>query len=75
MMTVGMPARFASSTGRTSARSSSGASTMPFMPWLRKPSTTCTCCSRSSSRSGPFQVMFTLIPRPSSSRAALIAPA
>ena len=75
MMTVGMPAAFASSTGRTSARSSSGARTIPFMPWLRNPSTTCTCCSRSSSRSGPFQVRVTFTPLASNSCAAFTAPA
>ena len=75
MTTVGMPARFASSTGRTSAFSSSGASTMPETPWLRKPSTTWTCCSRSSSRSGPFQVMVTFTPFSLSSRSAFTAPA
>jgi hypothetical protein len=32
MITVGIPAPFASSTGRTSARLSSGASTMPWTP-------------------------------------------
>ena len=36
MITVGTPALFASSTGRTSARLSSGASTMPDTPWLRE---------------------------------------
>ena len=56
-MTTGMFAALpASSTGRTSARASSGASTMPLTPWLRKPSTTWICCSRSSSRIGPFQI-------------------
>src|SRR4051812_27095653 len=75
MITVGTPAFFASSTGRTSARLSSGASTMPDTPWLVKPSTTCTCCSRSSSRSGPFQMMRTLSPEALSSWAACTAPA
>ena len=59
MITVGVPRRFASSTGRTRAFASSGARTMPSMPWLAKLSTTCTCCSRSSSRSGPFHVSST----------------
>jgi len=40
MITVGTPACLASSTGRTRARLSSGASTIPWMPWLVKPSTT-----------------------------------
>jgi hypothetical protein len=75
MITVGTPAPFASSTGRTSARSSSGASTIPETPWEVKPSTTCTCCSRSSSRSGPFQMMRTLSPLAVSSCAACTAPA
>ena len=57
-----MPARAASSTGRFSARLSSGASTMPWTPWLMKPSTTWICCSRSSSRIGPFQMMRTGVP-------------
>ena len=75
MTMVGMPARLASSIGRTRARSSSGAITMPETFWLTKPSTTCTCCSRSSSRSGPFQVMVTGVPAALSSRSALTAPA
>ena len=75
MITVGTPAAFASSTGRTSARSSSGASTMPCTPWLMKPSTTWICCSRSSSRSGPFQMILTVSPFAVSSCAACIAPA
>ena len=49
-----MPACDASSTGRLSARLSSGARTIPLTPWLVKPSTTCICCSRSSSRIGAF---------------------
>ena len=75
MMTVGIPSLFASSTGRTSALSSSGASTIPLTPWLVKPSTTWTCCSRSSSRMGPFQMTSTRTPSASRSREALIAPA
>ncbi len=74
-ITTGMPARDASSTGRTSALASSGASTMALMPWLWKPSTTWICCSRSSSRSGPFQITLTSMPCACSSRSALIAPA
>ena len=74
-MTTGMPARDASSTGRTSARASSGASTMALMPWLWKPSTTWICCSRSSSRSGPFHTTWASIPCACSSRSALTAPA
>jgi hypothetical protein len=70
-----MPARVASSTGRTSAFASSGASTMALMRWLWKPSTTWICCSRSSSRSGPFQTMCASTPCACSSRSALIAPA
>ena len=42
-------------TGRTSAWLSSGARTRPPRRWLTKPSTTCTCRSRSPSRNGPFQ--------------------
>ena len=49
--------------------------TMPEMFWLTKPSTTCTCCSRSSSRSGPFQLMVTFVPAAFSSRSAFTAPA
>ena len=75
MITVGTLSFAASSTGRTSAFSSSGASTIPSMPWLANDSTTCTCCSRSSSRSGPFQVSSTCTPFVSSSRLALMAPA
>src|SRR5258708_6681484 len=75
MMTVGTPARFASSTGRTSARRSSGASTMPWTPCERNPSITWICCSRSSSRSGPFQMMCTESPVALSSCAACTAPA
>ena len=75
MTIVGMPARLASSTGRTSAASSSGAMTMPEMFWLTKPSTTCTCCSRSSSRSGPFHMIVTGVPAAFSSRSAFTAPA
>src|SRR4051812_42705 len=74
-MTVGTPAAFASSTGRTRARLSRGASTMPETPCEVKPSTTCTCCSRSSSRSGPFQMILTVSPAAVSSCAACIAPA
>ena len=48
--------RAASLTGPTSATSSSGASTMPDTPRLTKPSTSDTCESRSSSRSGPRQI-------------------
>ena len=59
-ITVGTPSRFASSTGRTSAFSSRGARTIPSTPWLANDSTTCTCCSRSSSRRGPFQRISTV---------------
>jgi hypothetical protein len=38
-------------------------------------STTCTCCSRSSSRRGPFQMMATSMPAAFSSRCACSAPA
>src|SRR5438034_2414424 len=75
MITVGTPARRASSTGRTRATLSSGASTMPWTPWLKNPSTTWTCCSRSSSRSGPFQMIVTGCPCADSSREAWTAPA
>jgi len=74
-MTVGTPAAFASSTGRTSARRSSGASTMPCTPCVVNPSTTWIWSSRSSSRSGPFQMMFTESPATVSSCDAWIAPA
>ena len=62
MMTTGMPAPTASSTGATSALLSSGASTMAETFRPMKFSTTWICCSRSSSRSGPFQMIVTSIP-------------
>ena len=73
-MTVGMPARNASSTGRRSALLSRGDSTSPETPWLMKPSTTCSCCSRSSSRIGPFQMTSTRVPAARNSAAAFSAP-
>ena len=75
MMTTGIRALSASSTGATSARLSSGASTMPLTSRPMKFSTTCTCCSRSSSRSGPFQISRTFTPAAFSSRSAWRAPA
>src|ERR1017187_7567026 len=75
MMITGMPAAIASSTGATSARSSSGASTIADTLRPMKFSTTWICCSRSSSRRGPFQMMLTAMPLAASSRLALTAPA
>ncbi len=69
-MTTGIFARAASATGPTSAASSSGASTIPDTPRVMKPSTSATCDARSSSRSGPRQMMST-----PSSCAAFSAPA
>ncbi len=70
MTTTGMPRRFAAATGGASAESSSGASTMPDTPREMNPSTSDTCAARSSSRSGPRQMMET-----PSSCAAFAAPA
>ena len=70
MMTTGIFSRMASWTGRMSARSSSGARTMPSTPRLMKSSTTVICWARSSSFCGPFQMIST-----PSSRAARTAPA
>jgi hypothetical protein len=75
MTTTGMPAFTASSTGATSARLSSGARTMAETPRPTKFSTTWICCSRSSSRSGPFQMIVTSVPAALSSRWAFTAPA
>src|SRR5439155_6432798 len=69
-ITTGMFRCFASATGAASALSSSGASAMPETPRLTNPSTSETCASRSSSRSGPRQITET-----PSSCAALFAPA
>ena len=70
MMTTGIPRWTAFATGTASALSSRGASTMPETPRLTKPSTSETCESRSSSRSGPRHTISTF-----SSEAALAAPA
>ena len=51
------------------------ASTMPLTPCAANPSTTWICCSRSSSRTGPFQITSTLVPCAVSSCAALLLPA
>ena len=60
MMTTGMPLPDGvRTTGARSAVSSSGASTMPDTPRLMKSSTTLICASRSSSLSGPFQMIST----------------
>ncbi len=75
MMTTGMPAPTASSTGRHQRPLSSGASTIAETLRPTKFSTTWICCSRSSSRSGPFQMIVTSIPAAASSRLALKAPA
>ena len=69
-MTTGMPRWTALATGTASALSSSGARTMPDTPRLTKPSTSDTCESRSSSRSGPRHTMSTFW-----SAAAFAAPA
>src|SRR6476620_10510883 len=70
MTTTGMPRRFAAATGGASAESSSGASTMPDTPREMNPSTSDTCAARSSSRSGPRQMMET----PSSCAAFAVIP-
>ena len=75
MTTTGIPACTASSTGATSARLSRGARTIADTFRPTKFSTTWICCSRSSSRSGPFQRMVTSVPDAWSSRCALTAPA
>ena len=69
-ITTGTPLRCALVTGATSAASSSGASAMPPTRRATAFSTSATCESRSSSRSGPRHVMST-----SSSCAARRAPA
>ena len=69
-MTVGMPARRASATGRIRARSSSGERTRASTPAPASVSTIWICSLRSSSLSGPFQMIST-----PSSRAAVRAPA
>ena len=59
MITTGILRALASETGPISAVSSSGASTMPETPRLTKPSTSDTWESRSSSRTGPRQMIST----------------
>ena len=69
-MTTGIRCFIAALTGATSAESSSGASAMPLTPRAMAFSTSLTCESRSSSRSGPRQATVT-----PSSCAAFSAPA
>src|SRR5688500_8694154 len=69
-MTTGMLRPIAVLTGRASASVSSGARQMPSTPSETNCSTTLICSARSSSFSGPFQIIST----PASS-AALRAPA
>ena len=69
-MTTGTPDLTAALTGATSAVSLSGASTMPATPCAVKLCTRSTCDFRSSSLSGPFQMISTF-----SSLAAFAAPA
>src|SRR5687767_5425307 len=75
MITTGIFARNAASTGAISACRSNGASTIPGARRTVKFSTTEICWSRSSSRSGPFQFTFTFTLPVESSRSALRAPA
>src|SRR5512142_3364304 len=60
-MTVGMPARRASATGRIRARSSTGERTMASIPAPARVSTIWICSFRSSSLRGPFQTISTPI--------------
>src|SRR4051794_6913203 len=69
-MTTGILASLAAFTGFTSALSLSGARTMPATPWATMLCTMSIWLLRSSSLSGPFQMMLTLL-----SLAALAAPA